>query len=135
MRRVHATLAYSGIRVLLAAMLWLLAVVALPSSARSTDEVVPHEVVPPKSDIQRAQAALEVQVQKHPVLEGVTVEISDALDYQAVAYYTEGRIVISSDHTATIERIIEHEVWHVIDWRDNGQIDWGESVPPVDATT
>jgi hypothetical protein len=26
-------------------------------------------------------------------------------------------------------------VWHVIDWRDNGRIDWGESVPPSDSPT
>jgi hypothetical protein len=23
-----------------------------------------------------------------------------------------------------------HEIWHIIDWRDNGRIDWGENVPP-----
>lgn len=109
-------------------MLAFVAVVALPSPARSVEEVAP-----PQSHIQRAQAALEAQIQRHPILEGVTVELSDTLDYQAVAYYTEGRIVISSAHTASIDRIIEHEVWHVIDWRDNGQIDWGESVPPADA--
>ena len=26
-----------------------------------------------------------------------------------------------------------HEIWHTIDWRDNGVIDWGENVPPVNS--
>jgi hypothetical protein len=130
MRHVRATSAYAGIRAPLVVVLLLVAVVVLPTPARSSDEIAA-----PPSDLQLARAALEVQVQKHPILEGVTVELSDTLDHQAVAYYTEGRIVISTAHTASIDHIIEHEVWHVIDWRDNGRIDWGESVPPSDSPT
>jgi hypothetical protein len=111
-------------------VLLLVAVVVLATPARSTDEIA----APPAAR-QRARAPHEGQVQKHPVLEDVTVELSDTLDHQAVAYYTEGRIVISTAHTASIDHIIEHEVWHVIDWRDNGRIDWGESVPPSDSPT
>jgi hypothetical protein len=33
----------------------------------------------------------------------------------------------------SISRILAHEIWHVIDWRDNGHIDWKESVPPKNA--
>ena len=49
--------------------------------------------------------------------------------YQAVCYYKSGRILISPTHTASLDKIIRHEAWHIIDWRDNGVIDWGESVP------
>ncbi len=126
MRHVRAFSFYSGIRVFSAVMLSLLAVVVLPSSAHST-----NGAVAPQSDIQRARAALAAQIEMHPILEGVTVEMSDTLEYQAIAYHTEGRILISRTHTASIDQIIEHEVWHVIDWRDNQHIDWGESVPPA----
>ena len=53
---------------------------------------------------------------------------------QAVSYYTDGEIVISPDHTAALEDIVAHEIWHVIDWRDNGRIDWGEQLPPANAS-
>ena len=49
---------------------------------------------------------------------------------QAIAYYKSGRIVISPSHTASLSRILNHEVWHIIDYRDNGVIDWGENIPP-----
>ncbi len=51
---------------------------------------------------------------------------------EAVAYYTEGRIVINHAHTVGIDAILEHEIWHVIDWRDNGRLDWAEDLPPSD---
>ena len=54
--------------------------------------------------------------------------------YQAVSYYTRGRILISTTHTVSISRILAHEIWHIIDWRDNGKIDWRESVPPHNAS-
>lgn len=82
-------------------------------------------------ELAQAKAILASLIAQHPVLKGTTVEIGDTPgDYQAVAYYKSGRIVISTSHTASLERILNHEVWHVIDWRDNGQIDWGENIPP-----
>ncbi|PKQ20223.1 MAG: hypothetical protein CVT66_05960 [Actinobacteria bacterium HGW-Actinobacteria-6] len=78
-----------------------------------------------------AKAILAGLVKKYPILKGTTVTIgSTPGGYQAVAYYKSGRIVISSKHTASLSRILNHEVWHIIDWRDNGRIDWGENVPP-----
>lgn len=68
-------------------------------------------------------------------LGGATVEFGDAQGYQAISYFTAGRIVISPSHTASVERIMAHEIWHIIDWQDNGRIDWGESIPPVNAAT
>ena len=88
------------------------------SSANSSDE------------LSRAQSILASYISKYPVLSGTTVSFGDAQGYQAICYYKSGRIVISSTHTSSLDRIIGHEIWHVIDWRDNGGIDWGENVPP-----
>lgn len=81
-------------------------------------------------ELSRARSILAGYISRYPILSGTTVEFGDAKGYQAIAYYTSGRIVISPTHTASLERIIGHEIWHVIDWRDNGVIDWGENVPP-----
>lgn len=53
---------------------------------------------------------------------------------EAVSYYMDGEIVISTAHTVGIDEILAHEVWHVIDWRDNGRIDWGEDLPPSNSS-
>ena len=68
-------------------------------------------------------------------LGGVTVSIGNARGYQAVSYYQSGRIVISPTHRASLQRILSHEIWHIIDWRDNGRIDWRESIPPANTST
>ena len=77
-----------------------------------------------------AQAILNRYIAKYPILKGATVTFGDAKGYQAICYYKSGRIVISPTHTRSLETIIGHEIWHIIDWRDNGVIDWGENVPP-----
>lgn len=87
-------------------------------------------VAPAGDELAEAQAILAGLIGQYPILAGTTVSIGDANGYQAIAYYKSGRIVISPTHTASLSRILNHEVWHVIDWRDNGVIDWGENVPP-----
>jgi hypothetical protein len=77
-----------------------------------------------------AEAILKDLIKQHPILEGSTVSFGDAKGYQAICYYMSGRIVISPSHTASLGTILNHEIWHIIDWRDNGRIDWGENVPP-----
>jgi hypothetical protein len=77
-----------------------------------------------------AQSILAGYIAKYPILAGSTVTFGDAKGSQAIAYYKSGRIVISTSHTASLSRIIGHEIWHIIDYRDNGTIDWGENVPP-----
>ncbi len=70
----------------------------------------------------------------YPILRGTTVEVGDTRgNPQAIVYYKSGRIIINANHTVSLERIIDHEIWHIIDWRDNGQINWGENVPPKNA--
>lgn len=83
------------------------------------------------SELAQAKSILAGLIAKHPILRGTTVTIGATPGgYQAVSYYKSGRIVISPTHAASLSRILNHEVWHVIDWRDNGRIDWGENVPP-----
>ncbi|MBE0476208.1 MAG: hypothetical protein IBX62_03810 [Coriobacteriia bacterium] len=83
------------------------------------------------SKLAQARAILAGLIRKYPILKGTTVTIGETPNgYQAVAYYQSGRIVINPNHKASLETILNHEVWHIIDWRDNGRIDWGENVPP-----
>jgi len=82
------------------------------------------------SELAQARSILAGLVAAHPILAGATVTFGDARGYQAIALYQSGRIIISPTHTASLSRILNHEVWHIIDWRDNGRIDWGENVPP-----
>ncbi len=90
----------------------------------------------PGSDItERAAELLAEHAGTYRYLDGVTIhEGPTPKGEQAVSYYTDGEIVISPDHTATLEDIVAHEIWHVIDWRDNGRIDWGEQLPPANAS-
>ena len=78
-----------------------------------------------------AQEILNQLINQYPILTGATVSFGDANGYQAICYYSSGRIIINPNHTATLQRILEHEVWHIIDYRDNGIIDWQENIPPV----
>lgn len=84
-----------------------------------------------KAELAEARRILRGLIAKHPELRGATVTIGATPGgYQAVAYYQSGRIVINPKHRASLKRILNHEVWHIIDYRDNGRIDWGENVPP-----
>lgn len=86
------------------------------------------------SDQQTAESVLRSLKAKYRYLDGVTVTMGTTPgNYQAVSYYARGKIVISPKHTASISTILKHEIWHVIDYRDNGKIDWGERVAPKNA--
>jgi len=90
-----------------------------PRSASSTGELA------------QAKAILAGYVAQYPILQGTTVTIGDTPNgYQAVCYYQSARIVINKNHTRSLQALLAHEIWHVIDWRDNGRIDWGENIPP-----
>lgn len=82
-----------------------------------------------RAELAQAQTLLDRLIVEHPILKGVTIEIGDADGHQGVAYPRAGRIVISPDHTALLTRIVAHEAGHILDYRDNGRIDWGENVP------
>lgn len=84
-------------------------------------------------EIRHAEDVLAKLARERGNLDGVTVSIGQTpRGEQAVAYYTQGRIVISDAHQLSVDAILAHETWHIIDWRDNGRIDWGENLPPRD---
>jgi hypothetical protein len=83
----------------------------------------------------RAEEILAQLAETYRNLEGTTVRIGDTpKSEEAIAYYTSGEIVIDREHTVGVEKILAHEIWHVIDWRDNGRLDWGEDLPPANAS-
>ncbi|MDO8915940.1 MAG: hypothetical protein Q7W16_07660 [Coriobacteriia bacterium] len=83
-----------------------------------------------------AQTILDGLKAQYPrYLSNATVSMGDAMGYQAISYYTSGRIVVSPTHTATLSRIMNHEIWHIIDWQDDGALDWGEAIPPTNMST
>lgn len=87
-------------------------------------------------DLSRANTILDAMKADYPLLDGVTVVMGTTPDArEAVSYYRDGQIVISTDHTVSIDKIMSHEIWHIIDWRDNGRIDWNEDVPPTNAAS
>ena len=81
-------------------------------------------------DSHRANALLADLKAKYRYLDGTTVRIGTTPNgEQAIAYYTEGQIVISRSHTVSLEKILAHEIWHIIDWRSNGQPPLGRECP------
>mgnify|MGYP007057173464 CR=1 FL=1 len=108
-----------------------------PAAAKPASAPAPAAAKPAPSSadkLAQARSILASRVRTYPILAGATVEIGDTRgNPQAIVYYKSGRIIINANHTVSLERIIDHEIWHIIDWRDNGQIDWGEQVPPKNA--
>jgi hypothetical protein len=82
----------------------------------------------------QAEAALKQLSDRYEYLDDVTITFgATPSGYEAVSYYTEGRIVINPAHTVDVETILNHEIWHIIDWRADGRLDWDEYVPPASA--
>jgi len=82
------------------------------------------------SELSQARSILTGLIARYPIIKGATVTMgSTPSNYQAVCYYKSGHIVLNPNHTASLSTILNHEVWHIIDWRDNGRIDWGENIP------
>jgi len=109
----------------------LAAVVSASSASGTAREASDRDT---SADARRAKAALARLSANYRYLEDVTVTIGDTPNgEEAVAYYSEGRIVIDRAHSVGVDAILAHEVWHVIDWRDNGRMDWGEKLPPANS--
>jgi hypothetical protein len=71
-----------------------------------------------------ARRILARYIARYPILRGVQVYIRDCPNnWQGCAYYKQGIILVDPDHTAPLERIIAHEVQHIIDWRQDNDID------------
>lgn len=96
-------------------------------TARAAVTVAPVES---GDELAQAQSLLAGYIAQYPILAGSTVSFGDAKGQQAISYPVSGRIVISPTHTRSVSAIITHEIWHIIDYRDNGVLDWGENIPP-----
>jgi hypothetical protein len=109
--------------------------------AKRTKKVLPYKApsapatnlptAPATGPQAEAQAIVNSLIARNPYLQQgpVTVTFGDARGYQAITYYTTGQIILSASHTASLDVILRHECGHIIDWRDNGRIDWGENIP------
>lgn len=99
-------------------------------SATVTSKTAKRTKAQSSSEAARARALLNAMIARYPILKGSTIRIGRTPGgHQAVCYYRSARIVVSPDHRASLSRIVRHEAWHIIDWRDNHHIDWGERVP------
>lgn len=99
--------------------------------AAFTTAPAPALVPAPVSEQEQARAIVNGLITRNAYLRQapVSVTFGDARGYQAITYYTTGQIIVSASHTASLDVILRHECGHIIDWRDNGTIDWGESIP------
>lgn len=81
---------------------------------------------------ERHEAARQLarQIRRFPQLKGVRIEWShQTYGHQAVTFYQSGVIRINPDRRAPLWKIVRHETGHVVDWRNNHHIDWGENIP------
>jgi site-specific DNA-cytosine methylase len=103
-------------------------VLAYNTPAAPATDLATAPVTGPQAE---AQAIVNSLIARNPYLQQgpVTVTFGDARGYQAITYYTIGQIIVSPTHTASLDTILRHECGHIIDWRDNGRIDWGENIP------
>jgi len=137
MKRLYAISAAAALVAVIVGAPWLparLAAMAPEPSAAMTVSSAPQPPADTGADDDAARAAevLEGLAAEYRDLDGVTVVMGETpKGEEAVSYYTVGEIVIDRDHTVSIEKILAHEIWHVIDWRDNGRLDWGEDLPPT----
>lgn len=82
------------------------------------------------SEKAQANAILASLIRRYPILKGTYIVFGSTPNgnkYQAVCYYTIGKIVINPSHTASLSSIIHHECMHVIDWREDHDIDHDDS--------
>lgn len=100
------------------------------SAVRDTDGITTDQS---GGDEKSAKAYLRELGEKFDHLDNVSVTFGQTPNgEQAVAYYERGVIVIDSEHSVSIQTILDHEIWHIIDYRDDGRLDWGENLPPSD---
>ncbi len=131
------TLALTAVTAFIAGAVLFAALVPLEMSSRaSAAPATKNPTAASNASAAQANAVLQDLKTRFRYLDGVTVTFGATPgSYQAVSYYKEGRIVINPRHTASVEEILDHEIWHIIDWRDNGRVDWHERVPPANAAS
>ena len=105
------------------------------TSSLSTDSTndLSKNIAPPvaktniQSELVLVQQILAYQIVRNPILQGAKVYIQDCPNnWQGCAFYESGTIWIDPDHSASLEKIIIHECNHIIDWRQDGDIDYND---------
>ncbi len=85
------------------------------------------KVVSVSSEQARARRILAKYIARYPILKGTQIYVRQCpYNWQGCAYYKKGVILIDPDHTAPLEKIIAHEVRHIIDWREDHKIDYND---------
>jgi len=73
----------------------------------------------------QAQSILSSYIARYPILKGCTIKVKVPSNpkWQGCTYYALGLIIINPNHTASLQTIIWHECEHIIDWREDQDID------------
>lgn len=80
------------------------------------------------SELGRAQQILDFQILKNPILQGTKIYIQNCPNnWQGCAFYELGVIWIDPDHKQPLKEIVVHECNHIIDWRQDGDIDYNDN--------
>lgn len=99
------------------------------TSAPATTTTTKTEPAPAKVDIAakqaQAQSILNSYMAQYPILKDCTIKVKVPSNpkWQGCTYYALGLIIINPNHTASLQKIIWHECEHIIDWREDQDID------------
>lgn len=97
----------------------------------STTTITTSSTTPGSTDDLRfAQSVINYYITACPILTGTVAEFGDTYGYQAISLGASKKIRLNPNHTVDTRVLIDHEIWHIYDYVDNGRMDWGESVPP-----
>lgn len=113
-------------------------------AAKPAPRPAPKPAVAPKPAAKPMSAATRIQrdqayantllakyIRQYPILRGTVVRFGPVTgNAQGEAFYKRGVIVINPNQHRGVDVILGHEIFHIIDWRDNHRIDWGERLPP-----
>jgi hypothetical protein len=74
-----------------------------------------------------ANAILAGLIAQYPLLQGSVVYIQETPNgWEGAAYYKSGVILVNPNHTYSLYEIIYHEAMHILDWREDGKIDYND---------
>jgi len=91
------------------------------ASARTVQSTVTDPIAMKQAQANRILASL---IAKYPILQGSTVHIRPCPNgWQGCCWYKRGEIWVDPNHRASLSDIIQHECMHIIDWREDGDID------------
>ncbi|MEW6188711.1 MAG: hypothetical protein AB1466_01155 [Actinomycetota bacterium] len=91
------------------------------ASVRTVQSTVTDSIAVKQAQANRILASL---IARYPILQGSTVHIRSCPNgWQGCCWYKRGEIWVDPNHRASLSDIIHHECMHIIDWREDGDID------------